>query len=152
MEEMIKISKKKIYIGTVIFLAVVFLGIFFLYGSAPASAGGDIEGYKKAVYEGIVCQYECPTELRNYNGEEIPILVGSCVQACIAELNSKKLNKEELDVDKVLEDGLFEEIDYRLNECMQNNLNENDVPDNEKVYLCVRENLYELKDKYSYLK
>lgn len=153
MENEINFDRKFIafaILGIVIILASV--GLSFTKLAAVSFADEEINSYKKAIYESLVCQYSCPTEGKEYNGEIVQFLVTSCTTTCIEELKTKGFERDEYPADVLDDDNLLLDIDNLLKVCREQTMKENNIPDNSAFYACAIENLSSLKENYNYLK
>src|SRR3989344_6743203 len=110
MGESVKISKRSILIMGAIVLVLLAAIYYFVYYVPQQKMIADVEAYKKALYDSILCQYNCPLEdVVTMNQTQPNIQNRDCVLACIQQLKDKGYQKaqypqEELEKDKIAED------------------------------------------------
>jgi len=146
-EEVYKFSKRGFYF---IVILVVVSGAFYV-NSFYSGSDEEVEEFKNALYESISCQYSCPVEEYELTDRTEVLLGDRCVGECISQLELKGYEREEFSVEDLTNDDFALDLDNLLNDCRQEHIDEDGVPDNQKFYDCVNVELGDLKGVYSYL-
>jgi len=107
-----------------------------------------VEEYKKAIFDSVVCQYNCPLVEQEIQGTNQLAPEQACVQQCSQKLSiydSNKFTREEM-----AQDNLIIDITKTASECRTQNVKEDKI--NMAVFFpCVENNLNSLKQIYPYL-
>ncbi len=147
---------KDILVTAVISFVVAFAIAYFVFAYIPAnSESSQINDYKKALYNSVLCQYKCPLVEQMFNNKTVNAPNASCVQTCSAEFRAQQLKAGETISDSdLLSDNLIEDIQNIVTACRNQSISDNgNLPDinNTVFFPCVVNGLEGLKNQYSYL-
>ena len=168
----IEISKRKFY--TIITIAIIILAAIFIFTinymqerkeinnipeeSLPGQnlkqhTSEEIQDYKIALYEAILCQYSCP--LTEGRIQDTPIVVPepSCTQACSSKLRANGYSPDQFTEEELLNDSLLSDLEETISNCRTTSgVAEEKTVDNVRGFFdCTSPNLKKLKETYEYL-
>lgn len=162
--ETIQITKKNLFIIIFVIFIIVIILFYFLNYIPNKNKKDQINLYKKAVYESISCQYNCPindTKIANKT-QRLPDFL--CLQRCIMNIREKNLSLNQLSQEDLLNDDFAKDITDTIDSCkeiyaksqitngsLSNSTLEIPQVDADKLFECVRKGLINIKNKYSYL-
>ncbi len=115
----------------------------------------EIHSYKKALYDSVLCQYQCPLIEQNYNNKTVNAPNASCVQECSTTFKNKQLEGQSFSDKDLLDDNLIKDIQSVIGNCKNESIIQNgNLPsvDSNKPFPCSITRLNSLKDKSPYLK
>lgn len=148
----------KISTAIIITAIVVFVIAAFVFKYYPEmKKESEVNAYKKAVYNTIVCQYKCPLTpqfvLQVNRTEAVPDEL--CVQNCsiaLMDVNTSNIKSEDL-----LNDNLAKDIQDTLTTCksesqVYNSTSVGQAVNTAMFFSCATHGLEALKETYSYLK
>lgn len=147
-------------IPVVIIIIVVALIIAYVYYSINQEKEQNLKevvDYKVKLFEGVVCEYQCPLKLQQYENRTQLLPDLKCVKACTQEFRIKYPNanytKEQLSTDNFFND--FEKI---ITDCQSQSRIYADYEkssqftmNNSAFFECAGEKLPELRFRYPYL-
>lgn len=157
MSKEIQISKQKLIFFALLLAVLILVAYIYIGNTQPNGEPvieydeAEVQSYKKAVYDSLVCQYECPTEEQEFQGTTQPFLVRSCVERCTSIIEERGFDREQFPGEALLQDRLFSDLDNRLSECRQTHVDEEGFPQNGPFYDCVSVSLDEIRSQYEYL-
>ena len=149
----IKFSKKVLVISAIV-LVLLILGSIYYFKILPAQKKqSEIKEYKKALYDSILCQYNCPMQNYTIQNQTQTIQNHECVVQCINGLKGKGYIKNQYSNNEINDDSLAEDIQAIVANCRQNSVDsKTNLPDSQLTTDCAISGLENLKEKYPYLK
>lgn len=165
-KESIQISKKTLLYSLII---LIIAALFLYYGLEylpEKNKVDNINTYKKAIYDSILCQFTCPLLPSISQNTTVFLPDQLCQKICIAELKAKNLNTTKYSQQDLISDNLATDINNIIldcknlhtikhpivNETSSNNTSQT-IPINTTAYFpCVKQGLNGLQDKYPYIK
>lgn len=147
-----KVSKKYIYFVVI----VLFFVVAYLIGFSDKENSENVAGvkdFKKAVYDSLVCQYNCPLTIEgNVSGVMEKLPEKTCTNSCIDNLAATGFVKNQFNETELMGDNFYADADATLTDCRQKSVvEETGISDNLMFYECVQESLKSLKNNYLYL-
>jgi len=113
----------------------------------------EIQNYKIAFYEGLLCRYSCSLSEIKFEGVQVLFPEQSCVTGCINKLKEKGYTQGQFSGQELLSDNLLSDIDITITNCRdENSLQQGVTTENSQYFFdCASSNLELLKESYSYL-
>ena len=117
--------------------------------SSKNKRSSQILEYKKDLYKSLVCEYNCPLSMQQYQNKTQLIPSISCIKNCTKDFKAKwgdlNASKEELSKDNLIKDlsNTIEDCKTQGNQTLVNNT---------VFFSCTTEGLDLIKEKYSYLR
>ncbi len=151
-EEHIKISKKNLYFIFVIVLCLLILVYYFLFFAPANKEREETEGYRKSLYDSVLCQYSCPLEEQTVGNSTGILPDKTCVRECVENTEkTRSVDLNQFNVRELIGDEFIQEIEDIAVRCRTDTLDENGEIDNEGFFNCVRAGLEGMKENYTYL-
>ncbi len=152
MADEIKISLKVIY-TILIIIAIIAVVIGYSIYSNKNKKETEIQKYKTAVYDSLVCQFSCPTKEANINNETHIIPDSSCTNKCESRLKAMNYKNDTYSANELLTDNFFVDVDKAISQCKKENTNTIDQALNYTTYFpCNLKKIDTLRENYSYLR
>ena len=151
-KDTIKFSKRTFMLSVLIILILIGLALYFLIYYPEQQKQSEINLYKKALFDSILCQYECPPENITALNQTQLLPNRNCVVECINQLKEKGYEKNQYSNEELTQDNFAVDIETIIINCRKNNIfNDTQTPDAEKITLCAIEGLRTLRQTYNYL-
>jgi len=155
----IKITKKTVYSVILAIVLIALLVYYFVYYSPSQKMEKGIQGYKKAVYDSILCQHSCKLEERIFTDPNDPkknntvmLPNPACIKSCTDALKAKNLTGNEFSNDNLVKDNLLYDMDGLIQVCKSTNADASGTGVNYAGFFpCVANGLEGLKANYTYL-
>ncbi|MBI2632036.1 hypothetical protein HYW75_03465 [Candidatus Pacearchaeota archaeon] len=164
-KESIQISKKTLLYGLLILIIAAFFLFYSLKYLPEKNKVSDINLYKKALYDSILCQFSCPLLPSKSQNTTVFLPDQICQKICIAELKAMNLNTTKYSQQDLISDNLASDINniildcknlYSIKQPIVNGTSSNNtsqtIPINTTAYFpCVKLGLIGLQDNYPYI-
>lgn len=143
-------NQQKIVIGIVILIIVGIFSVYYWYLPMQKRTN-EVNTYKKALYYGVLCEYNCPLEMQDIKNRTQLLPQAKCVKNCtkefIEEFKNVNYTREELD-----KDGIMSTMTNFAIQCKQDATDVKKMAiNNSQFFICYAEELEKLKEKYKYL-
>lgn len=151
-KDTLKLSKKTLGIIAAILIILIIAGVYYFKILPDKKKTADIQEYKKALYESILCQYKCPLQNYTIENKTQTIQQRECVVECINYLKDKGYIRNQYSNNEINSDNLAKDIEFVVVNCRQESTDsETGEFDSIKVTDCAIRGLEDLKSTYSYL-
>lgn len=151
MSDEIKISIKLVSIISVIVIIILLIGAYFIFFYGKHTKN-EVERYKSAVYDSLVCQFSCPIQTVHIDNRTQALPETNCIKTCSSALTKENFKNDTYTKEELLNDNLFVDIDQLIVQCKSASTNSTRDLDYKAYFDCNYQKLQELKQKYPYLK
>lgn len=148
-----KMTKNTKLVLIIVIIVGVFIAGFYLKDFLDKQKRvSDVRDYKKAFYNGMLCEYSCPLAPQLYKNKTQMLPTIECVQGCTTPFKTKyssvSYTRAELERDKLLSD-----MNTTISYCKTHSVNMTSLTLNYAAYYnCSATGLEGLKQNYTYLK
>ena len=142
------------YLITIILVVAVLILSFLIYNKYNDNDSSEINNYKKALYESVLCQYSYPLIEQEFNNITQYLPLKPCVESCINEFRALGLNDTKFSDDALINDNLVKDIEITIRNCKLSSseeINNSQRINNEIFFKCSVEGLNSIKANYTYL-
>lgn len=155
MSSTIKLKKKTLYSLIILVILAAIVLTYSLTYLPQQQKESEIISYKQALYESIVCQYNCPLIEGNVDEQGVELLFPdqACVQTCTNNLRDKGFSPDQFAPEDLLTDGLINEIGNAIDGCRNEHIT-SEAPttqESQAFFDCAKERLQLIPDNYEYI-
>src|SRR3989344_8252860 len=148
-----KKSDRKYLITIILVIALIVLS-FLIYNKSNGDNDSDLNNYKKALYESVLCQYSCPLIEQEFNNITQYLPLKPCVESCINQFRALGLNDTKFSDETLINDNLVKDIEITIRNCKLSSseeINNSQRINNEIFFKCSVDGLNSIKSNYTYL-
>jgi len=148
-----KKSDRKYLITIILVIALIVLS-FLIYNKSNGDNDSDLNNYKKALYESVLCQYSCPLIEQEFNNITQYLPLKPCVESCINQFRALGLNDTKFSDETLINDNLVKDIEITIRACKLSSseeMNNTQRINNEIFFKCSVDGLNSIKSNYTYL-
>jgi len=147
----LKVKRQTLYIIIAVIITAVVTSAFFIY--YPKYQGNnEINQYKKALYDSVLCQYSCPLVDQVVQNTTQKLPEQACVQACTEKLRTINIDGNKFSNSDLQNDNFVKDVESGITNCRTESLNTTTLKvENERFFSCSINFLQSVKDNYSYL-
>lgn len=150
MADAIRIHKSTLIIIVVAVIIAILLSYFIFKYLPEQSKNKEIQEYKKALFDSILCQYSCQLSLQEFQNKTQMLPEASCVQNCTQALRDNQAQGEKFSNQEISSDNLILDIQNIVDNCRTEN-SQNISLNVQTFFPCVSGKLGSLKSTYTYL-
>jgi len=149
-----KVKVSKVWMAVVIAVILTFAASAFVFVYLPKiQKQNEIKEYKQVLYDSILCQYSCPLIEKKVGVNKTDLVPEpECVKECSLELNAKIASGVKYTEAEVSNDDLLKDMRSSIDVCKRESFDNSTLAINSsEFFVCVKSDLVELKEKYSYV-
>ena len=147
----LKLKKQTIYIVIAVIVTLILTSAFFIY-FPKYQLNKEINTYKKAMYGGVLCQYDCPLIPQTTNNATQLLPDKICIQVCTAKFQQLNINGAKYSNEELQNDNFIKDIGDGVGNCRTKAANLTTLKiDNPAFFNCTVDFLESLPQNYSYL-
>ena len=148
----VKISKKSIYSAVIVILLLVFIGFFAFRYYPNMIKEKKINEYKKALYEGAICQYDCPLVEQVFQNKTQLLPEVTCIKTCLGDFVARNLTLKDFTNQDLQKDDFMKDVEKSVTNCKTKVVDITiEAERNREFFGCISLGLKTLKSKYNYL-
>ncbi len=148
----LKIKKHTINIFLAVIITLIITSAFFIY-YPKYKESKEIKEYKKALYESVLCQYNCPLVEQTLQNKTQMLPEQTCVQACTEKFRQMNIDGAKFSEKDLQNDNLIKDIEAGVGGCRTKAANLTTLKiDNPAFFNCTIDFLESLNQNYNYLK